>query len=74
MPLQLRKIVGWSLIALLALFIVINFQTVEVSFLLIDVRLPKALLIFASAALGAGAVFALRYIKDLRKDKTPPTS
>lgn len=72
MPPQARKIVGWSLVGLLLLFIVINFQPVEVNFLLVQVHLPKAFLIFGSAALGAGAVLALRYIKDLRKDKTPP--
>jgi uncharacterized integral membrane protein len=71
MPDQARKIIGWSLLGLLALFIVFNFQFVEINFLLIRVSLPKAFLIFISAALGGGAVWALRYLKDLRK---PPAS
>ena len=73
MPPKLRKIVGWTLVALLALFILINFQSVEVNFLVMQIWLPKALLIFGSAALGAGAVIALRFIQDYRgKDKPPP--
>ena len=75
MPPQVRKIVGWSLVGLLVLFILINFRTVEINFFfLVRVQLPLALILFLSAAAGAGAVLALKYIKDLRKDKTPPTS
>ena len=75
MPPQTRKIVGWSLVGLLALFILINFRTVEINFFfLVRVQLPLALILFLSAAMGAGAVLALNYIKDLRKDKVPPTS
>jgi uncharacterized integral membrane protein len=75
MPLQARKIIGWSLVGLLALFILINFRVVEINFFfLIRVQLPLALILFLSAAMGAGAVLALKYIKDLRKDKPPPTS
>ena len=72
MPPKLRKVVGWTLVALLALFILINFQSVEVNFLVMQVWLPTALLIFGSAALGAGAVLALRFIQEYRKDKPPP--
>jgi uncharacterized integral membrane protein len=74
MPPKLRKVVGWTLVALLALFILINFQSVEVNFLVLQVWIPKALLIFGSAALGAGAVLALRFIQEYRggKDKAPP--
>lgn len=71
MPVQARKIIGWSLIGLLALFIVFNFEFVTVHFLLLKVSLPKAFLIFISAALGGGAVYALRYLKDLRKPPAP---
>jgi uncharacterized integral membrane protein len=75
MPANIRKIVGWSLVGLLALFILINFSMVEINFFfLIRVRLPLALILFLSAAMGAGAVLALNYIKDLRKDKPPPQS
>lgn len=75
MPPQARKIIGWSLVGLLALFIVINFRIVEINFFfLIRVNLPLALVLFLSAATGAAAVLALNYIKDLRKEKPPPTS
>ena len=70
---QTRKIVGFSLLGLLGLFILINFSYVEINFFfLVRVRLPLALILFLSAAAGAGAVLALNYIKDLRKDKPPP--
>ena len=72
MPPQARKVVGWTLVGLLALFIVINFKTVEVNFLFAEIWLPKALLIFGSAAMGAGAVLALQFIRDYRKDKDKP--
>ena len=72
MPAKLRQAVGWTLIALLALFILINFKTVEVNFLLVQLWIPKAILIFGSAAMGAGAVLALQFIRDYRKDKDKP--
>jgi uncharacterized integral membrane protein len=72
MPANVRKIVGWSLVGLLAIFILINFGKVEVNFMVIQVWIPKAILIFASAAMGAGAVLALQFIRDYRKDKPPP--
>lgn len=72
MPPQARKILGWSLVGLLALFIILNFGKVEVNFLFVQIWLPKALLIFASASMGAGAVLALQFIQDLRKDKDKP--
>ena len=69
---KIRHVVGWSLVGLLALFILFNFQPVQVNFwYLIRVEVPAALLIFLSAALGAGSVYALRFIRDLRKDKPP---
>ena len=77
MPPQTRKIVVWSLVGLLALFIVINFEVIEINFFfIVKIRLPLALILFLSAAAGAGAMFALSYIKDLRKEKppVPPTS
>jgi uncharacterized integral membrane protein len=73
MSAKIRRIVGWTLVGLLALFIVFNFQPVRVNFwYLLKVEVPAALLIFLSAALGAGAVYALRFLRDLRKDKAPP--
>lgn len=72
MPAKLRQIIGWTLIGLLVLFIAFNFSSVEVNFLVVQLWIPKALLIFASAAMGAGAVLALQFIRDYRKDKDKP--
>jgi len=69
---RIRQIVGWSLIALLLLWIVMNFRKVEVHFLLFSVDMPVAMVIFLSAALGAGAVFAFNYIQKFRKGNEPP--
>jgi uncharacterized integral membrane protein len=72
MSAKVRRIVGWSLVGLLALFILFNFQPVRVNFwYLLKVEVPAALLIFLSAGLGAGAVYALRYLRDLRKPPAP---
>ena len=71
---RIRQIVGWSLVALLLLWIVMNFRKVEVHFLLFSVDMPGAMVIFLSAALGAGAVFALHYIQKFKKGGDPPTS
>ena len=73
MTAKLRQIVGWSLVGLLALFILFNFTPVQVNFwYLVRVEVPAALLIFLSAGLGAGAVYALRFLREFRKDKAPP--
>lgn len=72
MSAKLRRVVGWSLVGLLALFILFNFTPVQVNFwYLVKVEVPAALLIFLSAALGAGSVYALRFIRDFRK--APPS-
>jgi len=68
---KIRQIVGWIFISLLVLFIVLNLDEVQVRVLPgFEVRMPRAFVIFFSAALGAGAVFALQYF---RKIKKPPT-
>jgi uncharacterized integral membrane protein len=64
---KIRQIVGWTLVALLLLWIFLNFRSVEVHFLLFRVDMPIALIIFLSAALGAGAVFAFQYIRKFKK-------
>ena len=74
MKVKPRQVVGWALVGLLALFIILNFGKVEVNFLFAQIWLPKALLIFGSASMGAGAVLALQFIQDLRKEKDKPPS
>jgi uncharacterized integral membrane protein len=73
MPPQVRKIVGWSLLGLLGLFIILNLERVTINFWwLAEVRLPVAVVLFLAGGMGAGAVLALQYFRDHRKDKPPP--
>ncbi len=69
---RIRQIVGWTLVALIFLWIVMNFRKVEVNFLLFSVDMPVALVIFLSAALGSGAVFAFQFIRKFKKAEEPP--
>ncbi len=72
MPPQARKILGWSLLGLLGLFILLNFRFVQVNFFyVLRVELPLAIVIFLSASMGAGAILALSFIQELKKDKGP---
>jgi len=71
---KIRQIVGWSLIGLLVLWIFLNRVSVDVHFLLFSVNMPIALVIALSAAIGAGAVFALQYLKKIKKGDEPPKS
>jgi uncharacterized integral membrane protein len=73
---KLRPYVGWSLLAILGLFIVLNLHWAEVNLLILQVKMPTAILIALSAALGAGAAFAFTFVKKLRKppSETPPAS
>lgn len=69
---KIRQIVGWSLLALIVLWIFLNRLSVEVHFLLFSVNMPIALVIALSAALGAGTVFAFQYLKKIKQE--PPKS
>ena len=69
---RIQQVVGWTLVALIFLWIVMNFRKVEVNFLLFSVDMPVALVIFLSAALGAGAVFAFQFIQKFKKGEEPP--
>ena len=69
---KIRQAVGWTLVGLLLLWIVLNFRPVDVHFLIFSVNMPVALVIFLSAALGAGAVFAFQFIKKFKKGDEAP--
>lgn len=64
---KIRQVIGWTLVGLLLLWCFLNRAPVEVNFLLFQVTMPGALLIILSAAAGAAAVFALKYIKKFKK-------
>ena len=73
MPPKVRKIVGWSLVGLLALFILLNLESVPINFFfVVRSHMPVAVVIFLSAAMGAGAVYAFQFLRTYRKDKPPP--
>ena len=69
---KIRQIVAWSLVGLLVLWIFLNREPVEVHLILFPVKMPIALVIFFSAAMGAGAVFAFKYIKKFKKGGDEP--
>jgi len=67
-----RLILGCVLLALLALFIILNLETANIHFLAGRVQMPLAFAILFSAALGAGATLALRFLKAFRRQQQPP--
>jgi uncharacterized integral membrane protein len=69
---KLRAYVGWILLAILGLFIILNLHWAEVNLLILQVKMPTAILIALSAALGAGAAFAFAFVKKLRKPPSEP--
>ena len=69
---KIRQIVAWSLVGLLLLWIFLNRDPVDVHLILFPVRMPVALVIFFSAAMGAGAVLAFKYIKTFKKGDEAP--
>jgi uncharacterized integral membrane protein len=69
---KIRQIVGWTLIVLLVLWIALNFNSVDVHFLIGSFRMPVAFVILMSAAAGAGAVYAFQYLRKFKKGDPPP--
>ena len=68
---KIRPYLGWALLGLLLLFIVFNLSYVKVHLLIMQLEMPIALLIAGSAALGAGAVYALAFVRKLRTPAEP---
>ncbi len=70
MPAQARKIVGWSIVGLLLLFILINLEDARINFFwIVKLHMPVAFVLFIAAAMGAGAVYALQFIKKYKKEE-----
>jgi uncharacterized integral membrane protein len=65
---KLRLVVGWVLLGVLLLFIVLNLKSVDVQFLIMEVKMPTAFVILLSAGLGAGAVYAFQYFKSAKRE------
>jgi uncharacterized integral membrane protein len=68
---KIRSILGWAMIATLVLFIFFNRRPVTVEFFVGTVTMPAAFLILLSAALGAGAVQAMRFLKLFQRGRKP---
>lgn len=66
---KLRLLVGWALVALLAIFVFLNRSSTTVHFLIGEVYMPKAFVVIFSALLGAGVVLAFQWWKT---GKRPP--
>jgi uncharacterized integral membrane protein len=66
---KIRMIVGWALLILLVIFVVLNSRRVYIDFLIGGADMPLAIALILSAAMGAGSVFALRFLKSGRKEK-----
>jgi uncharacterized integral membrane protein len=64
---KVSTVVGWVLVALLTLFIFINWSYTNINVLWVArINMPVSLAMLASAALGFGAAVLLRMVK---KDK-----
>ncbi len=68
---KIRPYLGWALLGLLVLFIGFNLRPAKVDLLIMTAEMPIALLIAGSAALGAGAVYALAFVRKLRTPQEP---
>ncbi len=69
---KIQLIVGCVLMAVLALFIVLNLDRARIHFLVGYVEMPLAFAILFSAALGAGAALAFRFLRAFRRRPPPP--
>ncbi|MBI2930009.1 MAG: DUF1049 domain-containing protein [Planctomycetes bacterium] len=58
---NLKRIIGWAALALLVVFVVINWASVDVNLLFVArVKAPLSLVILGAAVLGAGAARFVR--------------
>ena len=69
-----RKIVALVLLALLAVFVVMNLEKATVWLFGIRAEMPIALVVFVAGALGFGAGLLLAFVKKAKrtKDAKPP--
>lgn len=66
---KIRLIIGWALLVFLVIFIALNSERVYIEFLIGGAYLPLAVALIMSAAMGAGSVYALRFLRSGRKEK-----
>ena len=69
-----RRIVGWALVAVLAVFVGFNLDPAQIWFFGVSIEMPVALVVLFSAALGASAMYMFSYIKARPKAKQQPAS
>ncbi|GHP15080.1 hypothetical protein YK48G_25050 [Lentilactobacillus fungorum] len=66
---QITTIIGIILIIVIALFALINFESVDVNFGFASVRVPLVLLILISVLVGALIIFLLSSILNVKKNR-----
>jgi len=54
----MKKVLGWIVVAVTAIFVVFNFELARVRFLGVRIEMPLAFVVIASAGLGALATYA----------------
>lgn len=59
----MKNVLGWVVVAVTAIFVVFNLEKASVWFLGIRVEMPLALVVIASAGLGALATYAFTSLK-----------
>ena len=69
MTVKIRKLIGIGLVALLVAFIFFNLQPAYVRLFIMNVEMPIAFVIIFSAGLGAGAVYALKFMKHFTREE-----
>ena len=59
----MKSLLGWIVVGVTAVFVVFNLESANVWFLGIRVQMPLALVVIASALLGALATYAFTSLK-----------
>jgi uncharacterized integral membrane protein len=67
----MKLVLGWIVIALVAVFVLGNLESSKVWFFGIRAEMPIAFVVIASAILGAAATYTFTTLKSGKKTKAP---
>lgn len=67
----MKLVLGWIVIALVAVFVLGNLESSKVWFFGIHAEMPIAFVVIASAILGAAAAYTFTTLKSGKKSKAP---
>jgi len=62
----MKKIVGWAVVAVTAVFVAFNLERADVWFFGVRVQMPLALVVIGSSFLGALAAYAFTSLKSAK--------